>query len=68
MAQKLHNETGFCIDCLHFYTEHLLDLPTFLTQSELIEPVLPHAAQLGNPFFYFFHNAQLEMHLLEGPD
>ena len=38
-----------------------------LTQSELIEPVLPQAAQLGI-HFYYFHNTQLEMHLLEGPD
>ena len=38
----------------------------FLTLSELIEPVSPHAAQLGNHFFFHFN--QLEMHLLEGPD
>ena len=42
-------------------------LDTFFTQSELIEPVLPQAAQLGI-HFYCFHNTQLEMHLLEGPD
>ena len=37
------------------------------TQSDHIVPVWPQAAQLGIHFFYFFHNRQLEMHLLEGP-
>ena len=41
-------------------------LHIFFTQSELIEPILPLAAQLG--IHFFFHNTQLEMHLLEGPD
>ena len=40
----------------------------FFTQSELIKPVMPQAAQLGCPFLYFSHNAQLEMHFLRGPD
>ena len=35
----------------------------FLTQSELIEPVLSLAAQLGI-HFYCFQNSQAEMHLL----
>ena len=39
----------------------------FLTQSEVIEPVSPQPAQLGI-HFYCYHNTQLEMHLLEGPD
>ena len=43
-------------------------LADFFTQSELIEPVTPQAAQLGIHFFNFFHNTQLEMYLLEGPD
>ena len=38
----------------------------FFTQSELIEPDSPQAAQLG--IYFFFHNKQVEMHLLEGPD
>ena len=40
----------------------------FKTQSELIEPISPQAAQLGIHFLilYFFHNTQLEMHLLRG--
>ena len=38
-----------------------------LTRSQLIEPVLPRAAQLGI-HFYCFHDTQLEMLLLEGPD
>ena len=38
----------------------------FFTQTELIEPALSQAAQLG--IHFFFHNTQLEMHLLEGPD
>ena len=41
--------------------------PKFFPQSELIEPVSPQAAQPGI-HFYCFHNTQLEMHLLEGPD
>ena len=37
----------------------------FLTHSELIEPVSTQAAQLTiNFLLYFFHNTQLEMHLL----
>ena len=40
----------------------------FLTQSELIKPLSPQAAQLGVHFVYYFHNTQLEMHLLERPD
>ena len=38
----------------------------FLTQSELIEPVLPQAAQLGIHFFKTFYIIFIEMHLLEG--
>ena len=41
-------------------------LCTFFTQSELIEPVSPQAAQLG--IHYIAFTTQLEMHLLEGPD
>ena len=37
------------------------------TQSELIEPVSPQVAQLGNMWFYSFHNTQLEIHHLERP-
>ena len=33
----------------------------FVTQSELIEPVSPEAAQLG---IHFFHNTQSDMQLL----
>ena len=37
----------------------------FLTQSELIEPVLPQEAQLSIHFLlHFFHNTLLEMYLL----
>ena len=35
-------------------------------QSELIERISPQAAHLG--IHFFFHNTQLEMQLLEGPD
>ena len=38
---------------------------TFLTQSQLIDPVSPEAAQLG--IHIFFHNPQLELHRLEEP-
>ena len=40
----------------------------FVTQSELIEPVLPQAQQLGIHFLNIFVNTHLEMHHLEGPD
>ena len=43
-------------------------LIAFSAQSELNEPVLPLPAQLGNPFFLFLLQTQLEIHLLEGPD
>ena len=48
------------------YAAHQLPSTSFLTQSELIEPVSPQAAQLGNHFFFHFN--QLKMHILEGPD
>ena len=44
-----------------------VDISRIFTKSELIEPVSPQSAQLGI-HFYCFHNKQIEMHLLEGPD
>ena len=40
----------------------------FFTQSELIEPVSPQAAELSNMCFNCFHNTQLEIHHLERPN
>ena len=39
----------------------------FFTQSELIEPASPQAAQ-ASIFLYFLHITKLNMHLFDGPD
>ena len=38
----------------------------FLPNQSFMEPVLPQAVQQG--IHFFFHNTQLEMLHLEGPD
>ena len=54
---------------LYVETRISIEVPNLsFTQSELIGHILPQAAQLGIHFFNFFHNTQLEMHLLVGPD
>ena len=52
---------------LSWWVLGLLEFLTRLTQFELIDPVLPQAAQLAI-HFYCIRNTQLEMLLLEGPD
>ena len=74
VASLVHSENNYVASLQRLVNVSLLcscgassSCRALFTQSELIELVLPQAAQLGI-HFNCFHNTQLEMHLLEGPD